>query len=85
MDENTIAFFYLLTVDKCTHRHPNQRRHTAEFCLTDSWLWQGTNVYVSHLPDNQKNGKSGSAIHHQANSTFLTPLQAIIRVVLKIC
>jgi len=89
-----IAFFYLLRVGEYTYHNPKQRRRTTQFRLKDIKLWSGNHLLDPSLPqeallqqctaatltiDNQKNGKRGSVINHEATSSPICPIKAIIR------
>ena len=90
----TIAFFYLLRVGEYTYSDPKQRRRTTQFRLKDIRLWSNSTILPHTLPlntllqhctaatltiDNQKNGKRGSVIHHEATPSPICPIKAIIR------
>mmetsp|Transcript_27613 Transcript_27613/g.66372 ORF Transcript_27613/g.66372 Transcript_27613/m.66372 type:complete len:359 (+) Transcript_27613:1217-2293(+) len=94
-----IAFFFLLRVGEYTYHNPKQRRRTTQFRLKDIKLWSGDQLLDTSLPqdellrrctaatltiDNQKNGKRGSVIHHEATASPICPIKAIIRRVTNI-
>jgi len=90
----TIAFFYLLRVGEYTYSDPKKRRRTTQFRLKDIRLWSNNTILPHTLPlpvllqqctaatltlDNQKNGKRGAVIHHEATPSPICPVKAIIR------
>ena len=89
-----IAFFFLLRVGEYTYHKPTQCRRTTQFRVKDIKLWSGNFLLDKSLPpdvllqqctaatltiDNQKNGKRGSVIHHEATPSPICPIKAIIR------
>jgi len=89
-----IAFFYLLRVGEYTYTKPKERRRTTQFRLKDVRLWAGNQLLDKSLPqaylleqctaatltiDNQKNGKRGAVIHHEATNSPICPIKALIR------
>ena len=92
-DLATIAFYFLLRVGEYTMHSKKQRRRTQQFRVRDiTFRRKGciipstadlatllTATSVTMRLDNQKNGKRGAVLHHEATDTLDNPVAALAR------
>ena len=89
----TIAFFFLLRVGEYTSPYRKRSKRTQPLRRRDVRLWKN-GVLISHhaslstllsadgatiFLENQKNGKKGSTVHHEAIGTSICPVAALAR------
>ena len=92
-DMAIIAFFYLLRVGEYT-KEGNKRTRTQQFRINDITLWNNKSIMDKNLPistllekctaatlniDNQKNGRRNQSVHHEAQTSDICPVKALIR------
>jgi hypothetical protein len=93
-DLSTIAFYYLLRVGEYTFVKASKKRRTTTFRVKDVTFFAADGTVLpnttplSILSDaaeatlhisNQKNGRRGTCIHHEANGSVSCPVQALAR------
>jgi hypothetical protein len=93
-DLATIAFYYLLRVGEYTFVRASKKRRTKTFRVKDVTFFDSKGVVIPNTApvdrllaaaeatltiSNQKNGRRGSCIHHEANNTLSCPIRALAR------
>lgn len=92
----TIAFFYLLRVGEYTL--PRGKTRTVQFRRQDVRLWKDGSLLSHELPlhallqadgatlyiENQKNGRKGDTLHHDAVAGEFCPVKALARRVFQL-